>query len=145
MASKGISPMIAVVLLVAFTVAVGGIISLWMTNYATETTGSVETASENQTKCAGTYIDIVSVGTDIILISGRGTESINSITCYAGNGSWWGMGSLSPGEINSTKWDPTGTGGSYESGFGTVITCTGTCRNIGISSQCESGYSCWDM
>ena len=136
--------MIAVVLLVAFTVAVGGILSLWLTSYTTSTTGNVETATTNQTKCAGSYIDVISVDNDAILISVRGSETISSITCAAGgNTSVWGMGNLSPGGINSTRWQNNQTQGSYETGFGTNIICTGICLNIGISGECKSGQSCW--
>ncbi len=136
MASKGISPMIAVVLLVAFTVAVGGIISLWMTNYATETTGSVETASENQTKCAGTYPKILSVSSNAILVTNPGSESIVGGACYSNNGN--SLGSLTTpltaGSTSSISWTR---------GDNTSVICTGTCRNIGISGECKSTYSCW--
>jgi len=146
MKSKAISPMIAVVLLIAFTIAVGGILSLWLTGFATTTTQSVETASTNQTKCAGTYIDVISVDDNAILITNRGAESISSIVCYAGNGSSWGMGSLSAGQMNQTGWNTSsgsGVGESYETGFGTVITCTGNCLNIGVTGECKSGQGCW--
>jgi len=145
MKSKAISPMIAVVLLIAFTIAVGGILSLWMTGYVTTTTQSVETASTNQTKCAGTYIDVISVDNDAILITNRGAETISSISCYSGNGTSWELGTVGPGGINVTKWWPNQTGGSYVTGFGTVITCTGSCLNIGVTGECKSGQACWNI
>jgi len=145
MKSKAISPMIAVVLLIAFTVAVGGIMSLWLTGFTTTTTSSVETASINQTKCAGTYINVISVDNDAILITNRGSQSISSITCFSGNGSSWGLGSISPGEMNTTKWNSTGSGGSYESGFGTSLTCSGVCLGVGVTCVCVSGQRCWEV
>ena len=137
--------MIAVVLLIAFTVAVGGILSLWLTGYTTTTTSSVETATTNQTKCAGTYIEVVSVGSDAILITNRGSQNISSIKCFSGNGSSWVLGKIRPGEMNVTKWNSTGNGGLYETGFGTLITCTGACLNIGVTGECKSGQRCWKV
>ncbi len=49
---KAVSPMIAVVLLIAFTVAVGGILSVWLTGLSATTTGVAGSATEKQTKCA---------------------------------------------------------------------------------------------
>ena len=143
--SKAISPMIATVLLIAFTVAVGGILSLWLTGYMTTTTGIVETASTNQTKCVGTYIDVISVGSDAILITNRGSQSISSIRCYSANASSWSIGGLDAGQMNSTKWNSSGNGGVYEAGFGTSVTCTGNCLNIGVTGECKTGQSCWKV
>jgi len=56
--SKGISPMIAVVLLIAFTVAVGGILSLWLTTLTTTQTGATGTAAEKQILCARSVLEI---------------------------------------------------------------------------------------
>jgi len=140
---KAISPMIATVLLIAFTVAVGGILSLWLTGYMTTTTGVVETATTNQTKCVGTYINVISVDSGAILITNPGSQSISSIRCYSANASSWGVGSLDPGQMNSTKWNSSGTGGTYDTGFGSSITCTGTCLVTGVTGGCKSGQSCW--
>ena len=142
---KAISPMIATVLLIAFTVAVGGILSLWLTGYTTTTTSAVETATTNQTKCAGTYIDVISVASDAILITNRGSQSISSIRCYSANASSWGLGTIAPGEMNTTKWNSSGTAGTYATGFGTSITCTGNCLNIGVTGECKSGQTCWKV
>jgi flagellin-like protein len=48
---KGISPMIATVLLIAFTVAIGGIISIWLTTYTTTTTETISKESETRMTC----------------------------------------------------------------------------------------------
>ncbi|MCX6820664.1 MAG: hypothetical protein NT016_01825 [Candidatus Aenigmarchaeota archaeon] len=61
MRSKAISSMIATVLLIAFTVAVGGILSMWLTGLAstqTETTGS---AANAQVLCGRTALNIKEV------------------------------------------------------------------------------------
>ena len=51
---KGISPMVATVLLLAFTVAVGGIISVWMTGLTRTQTAGVTIAAQ----CASTRLDL---------------------------------------------------------------------------------------
>ena len=52
---KGISPMIATVLLLAFTIAVGGIISVWLTGMTRTQTAGVTTAAQ----CASTRLDVI--------------------------------------------------------------------------------------
>jgi flagellin-like protein len=142
---KAISPMIATVLLIAFTVAVGGILSLWLTGYMTTTTGVVETATTNQTKCVGTYINVISVDSGAILITNPGSQNISSIKCYSGNATYtaWSLGNLLPGEMGSTGWNGTGT--TYNTSFGTSVTCTGTCLVTGVTGGCKSGQSCWKV
>ncbi len=138
MNSKGISPMVATVLLIAFTVAVGGIVSVWMTGFTTSTTGSVESASTNQTKCAGVYIDIISVNDASFMIRNPSAQPINGITCYSGNGTLITSDPINlatGGSINSTIWDRDGY---------TSIICGGTCLNIGVSGECKSGQTCWN-
>jgi len=49
---KAISPMIAVVLLIAFTVAVGGILSTWLSTLATTQTSIVSAGTEKQVRCS---------------------------------------------------------------------------------------------
>ncbi len=53
MKAKAVSPMIAVVLLIAFTVAVGGILSLWLSGLSGTTTATAGSATEKQVLCAG--------------------------------------------------------------------------------------------
>lgn len=59
--SKGISPLIAIILLIAFTVGVGGIISLWLTGFTATQTSTVETSGERLVKCANSVLDIEAV------------------------------------------------------------------------------------
>jgi len=139
MSAKGISPMIAVVLLVAFTVAVGGILSLWLTNYVTTTTGSVQTATENQTACVGTYPKILSVTETAVIVTNPGTENMNNLLCYSSSGkSIYDLGNitnpLTPGLTSSVSWGKD---------TNTSVICTGTCRGIGVTGECKSTQSCW--
>jgi len=142
---KGISSFIAVVLLIAFTVAVGGILSVWFTGFTRTSTASVENATVDVTKCAGTYIDVLQVGTNSIIVANRGSQTITSVACYSGNASSWSLGSLTPGAMNATMWNASGTGGTYASGFGTSITCSGKCLSVGVTGSCKSGDSCWKV
>ncbi len=48
---KGISPFIAVILLIAFTVAVAGIVSVWLTGYTRTTSDIVSNQSTTEIKC----------------------------------------------------------------------------------------------
>ncbi len=49
---KGISPLIATVLLIAFTVAVAGLVSLWVSNFTKQTTNIVTNQTQQNLNCA---------------------------------------------------------------------------------------------
>jgi flagellin-like protein len=51
-ASKGISPIVATVLLIAFTVSVAGILSVWLTGFTQTTTETVSKKSSTELTCA---------------------------------------------------------------------------------------------
>lgn len=55
---KGISAMIATVLLIAFTVAVGGVVSIWITSFASTTTEEVTSQEETEIYCAYAGVSI---------------------------------------------------------------------------------------
>jgi flagellin-like protein len=61
---KGISPMIATVLLVAFTVVLGGIIMLWFTSVTRTTSVGAESQVEAIRRCSGANFQILSVDRD---------------------------------------------------------------------------------
>ena len=50
---KGLSPFIAAIMLIAFTVAVGGIISIFLTGFFKSSTGSVGSSGNALIACAG--------------------------------------------------------------------------------------------
>jgi len=145
MASKGISPMIAVVLLVAFTVAVGGILSLWLTSYTTTTGESVGNATTDQIKCSAVRLDItVENGTFQLL--NPSSQTIQNVICYSANGTDWQLGTISPGSMNVSSWNNNQTrDGSYSTAHGSSIQCSGRCLTIGVSGECRSGQSCWNV
>jgi flagellin-like protein len=138
MNSKAISPMIATILLIAFTVAIGGIISVWMTGYTRTTGASVSGATENMTACLGTYPDVISVTSTAILIHNPGSEEITNLTCYFGNGTNVtniSTSILSPGGIASAPCNHSATE--------TSVICTAKCKGSGVRVECKSDQICW--
>ena len=55
---KGVSPLIATVLLIVFTIALGTIIIAWLTNYTSTTTEQTSATSNRLTECAKAAITI---------------------------------------------------------------------------------------
>ena len=58
---KAISPMIAVILLIAFTVAIGGILSVWLTSVTQTQTSTAGSYATKVSKCAGVSLAIKNV------------------------------------------------------------------------------------
>ena len=58
---KGLSPLIATVLLIAFTVGVGGVISLWITTFTQTSSKIVSKEGENQLICSNGAIALSSL------------------------------------------------------------------------------------
>lgn len=53
---KGISPLIATVLLIAFTVAVGGLISIWITGFAKTQTQAIGSQASTSISCSNGFL-----------------------------------------------------------------------------------------
>ena len=83
---KGVSPLIASVLLIAFTVAVAGIISGWLQGFTRSTTSTVTSQSNTELVCsyAGISLSSVKYGSSDLSLSGKientGQVGIGSIT-----------------------------------------------------------------
>lgn len=58
---KGISPLIATVLLIAFTVAIGGLISVWLTSFTRTQTSAVGSQASTSITCSNGNIALSSV------------------------------------------------------------------------------------
>jgi len=58
---KGLSPMIAIVLIIGFTVAIAAIVSIWLTTLAKTQTSVVGEQSEKQIKCIGSSLIVKEV------------------------------------------------------------------------------------
>jgi len=92
---KGVSPLIATVLLIAFTVAAAGIISGWLQGFTRSTTNTVTSQSQNELICSYAGISLSSLkysATDFSLsgkIENTGKVGIGGITMqiFFNNGS----------------------------------------------------------
>ncbi|MBI2547245.1 MAG: hypothetical protein HYW23_02250 [Candidatus Aenigmarchaeota archaeon] len=58
---KGISPLVATVLLIAFTVGVGGLISIWVTGFTQTSTSTVSKSGQTQIICSNGAISLTSL------------------------------------------------------------------------------------
>ena len=86
---KGISPLIASVLLIAFTVAVAGVISVFFTNLTTSSTASVNASTQVQIRCSGSVLSISNSSSTTWQVNyNAGIETLSSVslTLIDGNG-----------------------------------------------------------
>ncbi len=81
---KGISPLIASVLLVGFTMAVAAVLVVWITGFTQQQTTVVGQRGENQVKCgystlsiARNDISIAGNATNITVVYSAGSETLN--------------------------------------------------------------------
>jgi len=145
---KGISPLIATVLLIAAVIAIAGIISIWLTSFTRTTTSSVETTATNQTKCAGAYLKIDSVkslgatyvNNTVVIYSNPSSQTITNINLFAtpGNETFYGVAtSLTPGNVAAAYFNRTTS---------TKVTIKGICLyTVGVEGICSSSDSCWSI
>jgi flagellin-like protein len=81
---KAVSPLIATVLLIAFTIAVGGLISIWLTGFTQTQTQSVGTQASTSIVCSNGGLSLSSVGFCNLYLSGKisnsGTVSLGNIS-----------------------------------------------------------------
>jgi len=86
MSIKGISPLVATVLLIAFTIAIATILSLWLTSFTRQTSETVEKEAEKQIICSrgGISLSNLRFNSTINYLSGRientGTISLGNIS-----------------------------------------------------------------
>ena len=135
MKGKGISAFIATILLVAFAVAIGGLVSLWLTGTITLTTGGVEVS--NTTLCAGVQIDVDEVTATQFFYNNPSKQTISSMTAMTSDGS----------SVTLTTASLTSNQRAYMNwtrGTNTSVKLRGLCRaSISVEGECESGLSCW--
>ncbi len=152
---KGISPMIATVLLIAFTVAVGGIVSLWISGYTKTQTGQISSVSQDQIQCLNSILSIksTSVNNDTATITvgyDSGTLVLNDvkadIVCGGFSNVTSGASSISPGDVFIVKpFSSNCDNVSNPINFERVrATCVGpsTGTNFTITTECKKGQGC---
>jgi flagellin-like protein len=147
---KGISPLIAAVLLIAFTVAIGGIVSVFFTSFTKQTTGSVSSSGQSLVGCGDSQptVNLVrypSSGNGIMNVSflNPGGDNITNVTIYTTmtngltyvNGSTW---YLNPGQASSTVLFTITSLGTPS-----VVKVAGLCLGIQpVMGSCSSGQVC---
>ena len=148
---KGISAIIATVLLVAFTVAVAGILSIWSTTLTTTQTQTVSNQTGGQVICSPAIVideaKVPSTGNYTLNITYRnaGVQPITNVKVWARTVS--GMYSvsgtaLSGGDVSVTGLTLLSVGGSNASSD--LVRVTGLCASVVVvSADCLPTNKCW--
>jgi flagellin-like protein len=147
---KGISPMIAIVLLIAFTVALGGVLSVWLTGLTTTQTQQVTNQSSSQVKCSPSLsVDSVLTKTQAgwtnvsITYSNPSQQSISNIAVLI---------PVNLAGANTTVYSPAsqiitagGVGTAYANitATPTFIRVSGLCSGLPVSATCDNSMVCW--
>jgi flagellin-like protein len=152
---KGISPMIAVILLIAFTVAIGGIISIFFTTFTRTQTTTVSGQTEDQVRCLNSILavtgSLVSGGGAVtVKVSyDQGTINLDNPTAYVQCGGTIASRTvstvLSPGASNSTQ--ITNAACSTKDDISLIrvtANCTGpsTGNVYPVVAECKKGTGC---
>jgi len=87
---KGVSPLIAGVLLIAFTLAVAAIVSGWLTAMTRTETQTIETGMRQQINCTKALLEVVDAvcnGTDVLVtVANIGPIDVSNVHSYVSNG-----------------------------------------------------------
>ena len=147
---KGISPMLATVLLIAFTIAVGGIISVFFTNLTKTQTGETEKGSTAVVECSNVRIEILAVtgagttGSAVVTNPSGNKIYITGIVDNLANSSVIPAGTRVLVSGNTTTVTPINV-----TGTALKLTMVGLCENtagtsnFSISGVCTKGSTCW--
>ncbi len=112
---KGISPLIATVLIVAFTLAVAAIVGGWLTSISRTETSTIESGMATQMECTKGALDIVSIsnGSDIVVQNIGQVNFTNGLSLACGTNTSTTATALNVGEfylfsiVNGTQCDDT--------------------------------------
>lgn len=138
---KGLSPLIASVLLIAFTVSVAMIIMTWFSSFARGTTENISATGETAVGCSSAGISIEHVyisGTNgVIVVRNIGFVPLNVTgmivnttggACTTASATTVGVGETKA--LSLSNCNPTGMGGETCSAFSRAIVST-NCAGIG--------------
>lgn len=154
---KAVSPLIATVLLIAFTVAVGGLISIWLTGFTQTQTQSVGSQASTQITCSNGGLALSSMSYCSRYLAGKISNTgsimlgnISLIITYANatttqkfclNQTGTTVGALlapcvgnftlAPSEINTFNFT---IGGSNYNSVRAISNCTGVIASVDSSS-----------
>jgi flagellin-like protein len=134
---KGLSPIVATIILVAFAVSIGGLVALWLTNFATSTTEYTSQQGDKLTACAGTRLKFDIVGASSIVYSNPTVKLVTNVTVYDMNGRnlTFNAPSMAPGQVANVSWARAGNTSVFMRGV-----CEGT---IVVEGNCKTGQVCW--
>jgi flagellin-like protein len=102
MRQKGLSPLIAVVLLIAFTISVGVIIGAWVTSFSKSKTEELGTTGGKAVSCSGGVLDFKAdnIGSTSIQIENKGNIDLYDFRIVVVN-------STAATEYNTTNYNKT--------------------------------------
>ena len=144
--------MIAVVLLVAFTVGIGGILSLWLTGLTTSQTQTVSNSSIAAIQCSPSLIitkvrvppaTLGNGGLLNVTVENRASVSIISTNVEAVNSSNVSISSLGTLQHGATGF--TGSVGPMGGNSLILVRVRGLCAGIAVSATCDPTQSCWQV
>ena len=145
---KALSPMIATVLLVAFVVGIGGILSLWLTGLTTSQTQTVSNQSNAQIKCTPSLrIDTVRISSAAgnqhinVTYTNIGSQVLNSVFVEAPNGTT--LVSVSNGTLGIGAAGVTQL--TYMQGTTNYVRVRALCAGIAVSATCDPTQTCWQV
>ncbi len=130
---KGISPLVATVLLIAFTVGIGGIISIWISGFTQTSSKIVSKEGENQLICSNGAIDVsnlkyfssnmsgiiknngrIVLGNITLQVIGNNNSQATIVLNESSGGSSGSYLYLKPSQIFSFNQTLTGVGSNYD-------------------------------
>jgi flagellin-like protein len=132
---KGISPLVAIVLLIGITIVLATLLGGWIKPLFKYIAGEVEVSVKKGVRCAFS-IDVISVRNDSVLISNPSKEEVTNVTIFADSIKlaldFDTLGSLETRTINWVR------------GQNTSIYIKGVClEEIPVEGKCELGERCW--
>ncbi len=147
--------MIATVLLIAFTIGVGGLISVFMTGITTTSTGITSNQSDSLTRCAGAWINVYRATNSTVYYQNPTGQTITGLVIISSDGVALQPADpgLTAGEsnyttigVNSTVAGVSGLipGGSTSGNIS--VTVRGLCLStVTVEGSCKRGQACWQV
>jgi len=154
---KGISPLISAVLLIAFTVAVGGIVSIFMTGFTKTTTGAVSSGGQALITCGSSSPTVDQVrgnGTSGVMnytYTNPGSIALQNMVIYttlsnastiSSSPSSATLGAMASASISVTL---SGTGNATPTEVRVVGVCVTSSGNQTVYGSCVTGQSCMSV
>jgi flagellin-like protein len=145
---KGISPLIAAVLLIAVTVGIGLIVSMFYMSFTKQTTGSVSGSGQTLVNCGDSYPTVSMVrypasGSGMMNVSfiNPGNDLLSNVTIYTvmSNGVTYANSTGSLPQLSSNATQLFNINGL---GIPTEVRVVGICSGSPVSGSCLTGQFC---